>query len=195
MQQTSEVTQLLLRLREGDRSVIDQLTPLLYDQLRRLAQAMFRQERSNHTLQPTALINEAYIRLVDQERTDFETRAHFLRLAARVMRQVLVDHARSNRAAKRGGGAKVQFDEGFAPALQASSSILALNDALDDLGRLSPRKAQAIDLRYFGGLSNAEIAEVLGISVPTLVRDLRMAEAWLSRYLTSPGQASAATAP
>ncbi len=185
MNSAGDITRLLLNLQDGDRSVLDRLTPLVYDELRRLAISVFRRERSDHTLQPTALVNEAYIRLVNQEQASISTRVHFMGIAARVMRQVLVDHSRSRQAAKRGsGGVKVELDESQHSSQSSAPGMIEVNDALNDLARLDVRKARVIELRYFGGLSGEEISEVLGISTATVTRELRMGQAWLSSYLT-----------
>ena len=197
MSAQSEVTQLLLsRLQSGDRSALDQLTPLLYDELRRLAAAMLRRERPGHTLQPTAIVHEAFLKLVNQESLTIADRAHFLALAARIMRQVLVDASRARLTAKRGGDqAKVELREEIIPAAnepQADNDVMALHQALDQLAALQPRKAQIIEMRYFGGLTGEEIAQVLSIGTATVNRDLRMAEAWLARELR--GSAGKSTA-
>jgi len=181
----SDITRLLLNLQDGDQSVLERLTPLLYDELRRLAKSVFRQERHNHTLQPTALVNEAYLRLVNQDQANFSTRVHFLAIAARVMRQVLVDHSRVRQAAKRGsGGVKIELDENQHGVFSGSTAFIDLNDGLNDLARLDARKARVIELRYFSGLNGDEISETLGISTATVTRELRMGQAWLSRYLS-----------
>ena len=197
MSAQSEVTQLLLsRLQSGDRSALDQLTPLLYDELRRLAAAMLRRERPGHTLQPTAIVHEAFLKLVNQESLTIADRAHFLALAARIMRQVLVDASRARLTAKRGGDqAKVELREEIIPAAnepQADNDVMALHQALDQLAALQPRKAQIIEMRYFGALTGEEIAQVLSIGTATVNRDLRMAEAWLARELR--GSAGKSTA-
>lgn len=180
MQPASEVTQLLLSAQAGDRSALDRLTPMLYDELRRLARSLFRRERSDHTIQPTALVHEAYLRLVDQGEAGGRTRAEFLQIAARVMRQVLVDHARQRSAAKRGGGAaKVGFDEQVHLAPAPAAGILALHEAVEEMALLDRRKAEMIELKYFGGLTGEEIATTCGVSPATVARELRMAQAWL----------------
>ncbi len=180
----SEVTQLLLSLQNGERSALDQLAPLLYGELRRIAASMFRSERPGHTLQPTAVVNEAWMRLLKQDQVHFTTRAHFFGAASRLMRQILVDYARSHQAGRRGGGeVRLALDEKIHASLEKEPGILALHEALDELGRLDEVKARAIELRYFGGLTGEEIAEVLGISTATVTRNLRMAEAWLAREL------------
>ena len=181
-----DITLLLQKHQEGDSDALGRLTPLLYAELHRLAAAIFRRERPDHTLQPTALVNEAYLRMVDQSQSQFSTRAHFLAIAGRVMRQVLVDHARSRRAAKRGSGApNIELDERLHGVDGTDASVLSLHEALEDLRRLDPRKAEVIELRYFGGLTGEEMAEYLRVSTATVARDLRMAQAWLTQQLTS----------
>lgn len=182
-----QTTQLLIRLEEGDESALEQLLPLVYAELRRLAGGLLRHERAGHTLQATALVHEAYLRLAGSGPVSAKSRAHFLGVAARVMRQVLVDHARARRAEKRGGGEiAVPLDEGLAKADEKSQALLALDDALKDLATLDKRKADVIEMRYFGGLSGEEISEALGISLSTVTRDLRMAESWLAQHMGAP---------
>ena len=186
MAHQGDVTSLLLRLQQGDASVLERLPPLLYEELRRLADSLFRRERPNHTLQPTAVVHEAYMRLVDGKQITFHTRAEFFAIAARVMRQVLVDHSRARGAQKRGGGeVRVALDEQFHGLSTQEPSFLALHDALNDLAKLDERKARIIELRYFGGLTGQEIADMLEVGTATVTRDLRMAEAWLARALTT----------
>ena len=179
-----EVTRLLANLQAGDQSAVDQLAPLLYAELRRLAGGLFQHERPDHTLQPTALVHEAYLKMVGQTAPGWQTRANFLGVAARVMRQILVDHARSHRAAKRGGGGQeVEFSEALEYGEQTAPAVVALHDALDELSRLDARKAQVVELRYFGGMTGEEIAEFLGASPATVARDLRVAQSWLSQRM------------
>ncbi len=181
-----QVTQLLVDWKNGNKQALDLLTPLVYDELRRLAEGYLRDERMAATLQPTALVHEAYLRLVAQNMPDWESRSHFFGVAAHLMRQILVDNARKHRSAKRGGGAaKVQLDEavGFAPA--KSSDVIALDDALKLLEEFDPRKCKVVELRFFGGLSVEETAKALEISVATVGREQRMAEAWLHREMTT----------
>lgn len=179
-----EVTQLLLAWRNGDQQALTRLTPLVYDELRRLAAHYLRRERTDHTLQATALVNEAYLLLIGQQHRDWQNRAHFMAIAAHLMRNILVDHARTHAAAKRGRGAEaLPLDEALAAPGQAKPDVLALNEALNDLAKHDERKCRIIELRYFGGLSMDEIAEVTGLSIATLRRDLRMAEAWLGRQI------------
>lgn len=180
-----EVTQLLQRWRAGDESALDALLPLLYDELRRLADGYLRAEHAGHTLQATALVHEAYLRLAGVD-VAWEDRVHFLALAARAMRRVLVDHARAGRRVKRGGdAARVTFDEALLVSAQPSADMVELDDALDRLAALDERKAKVIELHFFGGLTYAEAAAALGISPATVDRDLRAAKAWLYRELRS----------
>jgi RNA polymerase sigma-70 factor (ECF subfamily) len=184
MESESQVTRLLVAWREGDKQALDLLTSVVYDELRKLAERYLRDERAAATLQPTALVHEAYVRLVAQEMPDWQSRSHFFGVAAHLMRQILVDNARRHRSAKRGSGApKAMLDEamGFAPA--QSGDVLALNDALSALEAVDPRKCKVIELRYFGGFSVEETARALDVSVATIGREQRMAEAWLHREL------------
>ena len=167
---------------------MDLLTPLVYNELRRLAERYLRNERSAATLQPTALVHEAYLRLVAQSMPDWESRAHFFGVAAHLMRQILVDHARKHRSAKRGSGAeKLSIDEIVGLGAEKPGDIIALDDALKTLADLDERKAKVIELRFFGGLSVEETAAALGVSAATLGREQRMAEAWLHRELSNEG--------
>ena len=180
------VTQLLLRWREGEEEALEELMPLVYEELRRLARLKMRDERRDHTLQPTALVHEAFERLVDL-RLEWQDRAHFLSMAARLMRRILVDHARAHRAAKRGQGAvKVSLHEGDAAA-EPCFEILGLNEALERLQQQDARPSRVIELHYFGGLSYREIAEALRLSEATVDRDMRFARAWLLRELENGG--------
>ena len=182
-----DVTQLLAQWREGDLAALDAATRMVYAELRKIAESYLRKERAEHTLQPTALINEAYLRLVKEERPSFDNRKKFFAFAARLMRQVLVDHARSAGAVKRGGDvARVPLNEAVDFAPDRACEFLALNQALDGLARLSPRKAEVIELRYFAGLNVEETAEVLDVSIATVSREQRMAEAWLSQAMEAP---------
>lgn len=179
-----KVTQLLLAWRNGDTQALDRLTPLVYDELRRLAARYLRHERQGHSLQATALVNEAYLQLIGQQPIDWQSRAHFIGIAARLMRNILVDHARARAAAKRGQGADaLPLDEAKAVAHPTTPDLLALDDAMQDLAKFDERKSRMIELRYFGGLSMEEIAEVTNLSAATIRRDLRMAEAWLGRQM------------
>ena len=179
-----DVTLLLRNLEFGDTSAVERLTSLVYDELRRLAGGILRRERPGHTLQATALVHEAYMKLVGQTKVSWQSRSHFLAIAARLMRQILVDHSRIHNAAKRGSGTpKVALEEALARADERPMEIIALDDALKTLQQLDARKAKVIELKYFGGLTGEEIAEVLEISTATVARELRMAQAWLAREL------------
>jgi RNA polymerase sigma-70 factor (ECF subfamily) len=183
-----DITQLLRQSRAGDRAAVDQVIPLAYDELRRLAGAYLRNQAPGHTLQPTALVHEAYLRLTDRSQPDWKDRAHFFSLAATIMRQILVDHARSKGAVKRGGAyAQVEFKETLNYSDEKASDLVILDDALKGLAAFDERKARTLELRYFGGLSVEETAEVLGTSAPTVGRDTRYAEAWLRRKLKGAG--------
>lgn len=180
-----EVTQLLIDWSQGDRAALDRLMPLVYDELRRLAHHYMSRERPGHTLQTTALVNEVYLRLVDQKSVSWQNRAHFFGIAARLMRQILVDHARKNGYAKRGGGArKVTLEESAVLSPEQAADLVALDEALESLAATDPRKCQVVELRYFGGLKVDEIAEVLKVSPVTVMRDWSMAKAWLLREIS-----------
>ena len=176
-----EVTRLLVRLTDGDRGVLDDLLPVVYGELRRLAASYLRKERVGHTLQPTALVHEAYMRLVDQTQVQWQNRAHFFGVAAQMMRRILVDHARAHEAEKRGGEfQKLSLDENLdASGGERDVNLVALDDALNRLAGMDPQKSKIVELRFFGGLSVEETAEVLGVSAPTVKRQWRMAKAWL----------------
>jgi RNA polymerase sigma factor (TIGR02999 family) len=179
-----EITRLLNKWADGDEGAGDALTPLVYDELRRLAARIFRSERSGHTLQPTALVHEAYARLVDVE-VSWQDRAHFYSLAARMMRRLLVNHANARNAQKRGAGAvRVTLNESRTPGPDADADLLELDEALTALAEIDARKAELIQLQYFGGLSFREMEEVTGLSSSTLDRDLRLARAWLKDQLS-----------
>jgi len=179
-----EVTQILQDWKNGDEQAIARLTPIVYDELRRLAAHYLRDEHAADTFQPTALVHEAYLRLVAQNMPDWECRSHFFGVAAHLMRQILVDHARKHRSAKRGDGAPViTLDERLSVPLQKNDDVLALDDALTSLAASDERKAKVIELRYFAGLSVEETAQALGVSVATIGREQRLAEAWLHREL------------
>jgi RNA polymerase sigma factor (TIGR02999 family) len=180
------VTQLLLAWRDGEQSALGELMPLVQGELRRLAGRFLRQERPGHTLQPTALVNEAYLRLVDVRHLRWQNRAHFFAISARLMRQILVDFARERNAQKRGGGnAPVNLDEALIIGQQPDEDLVALDDALCALAEIDPRKSQVVDLRFFGGLNIEETAEVLKVSPETVKRDWRMARSWLRRRLAA----------
>jgi RNA polymerase sigma factor (TIGR02999 family) len=188
MPSPQDVTALLLDWSRGDRGALDQLLPLVYAELRRIAARQLRAERVGHTLQPTALVHEVYLRIVDQRRVDWQNRAHFFGVAAQVMRRILVDHARRRKAGKRGEGAPcVSIDD--ARELPASNEIpiLALDHALDRLQKIDPELARVVELRAFAGLTIEEAAHVLEVSPSTAKRDWRTAKAWLSRELGSGG--------
>ena len=179
------VTELLLAWGSGDRAALDQLVPIIHEELRRLARLQMRAERDNHTLQTTALVNEAFLRLVDLRRIRWQDRAHFLALSARLMRRILVDHARSRNYQKRGGGAaNVTLDEALIASEERGPDLVALDDALEDLARVDARKSQVVELRFFGGLSVEETAHALKISPETVTRDWRLAKVWLLREIS-----------
>ncbi len=183
---TSDVTQLLVDWSNGDQGAMDRLMPVVYDELHGLAARYLRKERQGHTLQTTALVNEAYLRLIDQTRVEWRNSLHFYALAAQMMRRILVDHARSHRYKKRGGGApKIPLDEAPQISIERAPDFVAIDDALKELAELDPELASIVELRFFGGFKNQEIAQHLGLSVPTIVRRWRVAKAWLYRYLTS----------
>jgi RNA polymerase sigma factor (TIGR02999 family) len=178
------VSDLLRAWRHGDLQARDRLVPLVYADLKRRAVAYLRQERRDHTIQPTALVNEAYLRLVRCERIAWQNRAHFFGVAARLMRRILIDHARERRALKRQGAAvRIALHDGIAASLPIECEVLLLNNALDDLMRLDPRQAQIVELRYFGGLSEQEVASVLAVSRATVTREWQIARTWLYRRI------------
>lgn len=184
---TQEVTQLLAKLSGGDRSALDDLLPLVYDELRRLADRYLRRERSDHTLQATALVNEAYLRLVDQN-VPWQNRAHFFGVAAEMMRRILVDYARERKAAKRGsGGIKLSLDEAINMSDERATDLIALDEALTALAQFDPQKSRIVELRFFAGLSIEETARVLGIGTATVIRQWRMAKAWLYHEVSREG--------
>ena len=180
-----EITQLLLAWGDGDESALAALTPLVYKELRRRAHHYMSGERAGHTLQTTALVNEAYLRLVGSRNVRWQNRAHFFAVSAELMRRILVDFARSRGYQKRGGGARhVELDEAAVVAGDRGAEMVALDEALRALAELDPRQARVVELRYFGGLSDAEIAEVLKVSVGTVRRDWTLARAWLNLELS-----------
>lgn len=180
-----EITQLLAEWSDGNQSALDELYPLVYDELHRLARRYMSRERQDHTLQTTALINEAYVRLVDQKNVHWANRSHFFAISAQIMRRILIDHARRHAYAKRGGGAQqVSLDEAATVSRAAGAELLRLDEALKSLSQMDPRRSQVVELRYFGGLNNEEIAGVLNISENTVTRDWNMARAWLHQQLS-----------
>lgn len=182
MSDTHEVTLLLAEWAKGNQQALNDLTPLVYRELRQLAAGYLRKERQGHTLQPTALVHEAYVRLVDQTNPTWQSRSHFFGVAARLMRQILVDHARRKHAGKR-AGIKVPLDQAVSFEQGRSRDLLALGSGLEALEKFDARKCKAVELRYFGGLSMEEIAQTLDVSTITVRRDLRMAEAWLQKEM------------
>lgn len=190
MQKAESVTQLLVKWGSGDEKALDKLMPLVYSELRRLASNYLRRERQNHTLQPTALVNEAYLKLIDQKSARWQNRAQFYGVAAQLMRRILVDHARQHRAAKRGGSDQERLSITSAGHLGAKQlatepaiDLLALHEALEELAIIDPQQSRIVELKFFGGLSIEETAEVLGIGHATVERDWKMARAWLRRKL------------
>jgi RNA polymerase sigma factor (TIGR02999 family) len=179
-----DVTQLLAKVREGDQSALDALLPLLYDELRRIAVRHLKRERRGHTLQPTALVHEAYLRLVQQREPAWQSRAHFLNAAAQVMRRILVDYARARQTDKRAGvQAQVALEDALMTPDRRDLDLVALDDALLALAARDPRQSRIVELRYFGGLTTEEIAEVLGVSVATVAREWAVARLWLCREI------------
>ena len=184
-----EATKLLLAWGQGDQGALERLVPLVHDELNRIARRCMAGERVGHSLQATALVNEAYLRLIDVSHVDWQNRAHFLAVSARLMRRILVDHARSRNYEKRGGGAqKVSFDEGLVVSLEPGQDLVALHDALTALAKVDPRKSQVVELRFFGGLSVEETADALHVSTDTVTRDWKLARVWLLRELRGGAQ-------
>jgi RNA polymerase sigma factor (TIGR02999 family) len=179
-----DVTYLLIQLSEGNRQVTDEIFPLIYDELKRIAGGYLRHEREEHTLQPTALVHEAYLKLIDQTRVSWQNRAHFLGVAAQAMRRILVDHARARAAEKRFGQLdKLQLDENIDQAVELNQELVELDAALDSLAKIDPPLAKLVELRFFGALTFEETAEVMGVSVRTAKRHWQLARAWLHRNL------------
>jgi RNA polymerase sigma-70 factor (ECF subfamily) len=179
-----QVTKLLKDWSEGDQSAADELMPLVMDELRRVAHNYMRREKAGHTLQTSALVNEAYVRLVDQNQIQWESRIHFFGIAARLMRQILVDQARRRNVAKRGGGTiRVSLNEATAVAQQQAANVVALDDALKNLESIDPRQSRIVELRFFGGMSIEETAETLKVSPGTVMRDWAFARAWLRKEM------------
>ena len=185
MQPVEGVTQLLIRWSDGDETALESLMPLVYGELRRLANNYLRSERPGHTLQPTALVNEAYLRLVDQKNSRWQNRAHFYGIAAKLMRRILIDHARLKYAEKRGGAGQQRLSITSAEGLAAKTDfdVLALHEALEELDALDPQQSRIVELKFFGGLSIEETAEVMRLGHATVERDWKMARAWLRRKL------------
>lgn len=184
MEQGGEITVLLKQVSRGDKEASSRLMPLLYDELRKIAAAYFRRERLDHTLQPTALVHEAYLRLIDQRDVQWQNRKHFFGIAAQIMRRILLDHARSHVAAKRGGMVpRVTFDEAVLGAAQQWGDVIAVDEALTRLSKFDAQQERIVELRFFGGLSMEETADVLRVSPATVKRDWAMAKAWLAREL------------
>jgi len=180
----TDVTRILLDWRNGDDGALERLTPIIYEDLLRLARARLKREYGECTLQPTALVHEAYLRLADQTKLQVESRAHFYAVAANVMRRVLIDHARKRKADKRGGGLKFTLKTGMDFADGRGPDSLILDEALRKLAEFDERKSRAIEMKFYGGMTSEEIALVLGISVPTVGRDLRLGQAWLRREMS-----------
>jgi len=182
---SQSITQLLIEWRDGDQTALDRLIPLVHQELRRLAHHYLKQERREHTLQTTALVNEAYLKLVDHKGMHWQNRAHFFAVAAQAMRRILVDHARTRDALKRGGRlAMTNLDEAATVADTQAAELLALNDALDQLAHLDARKSRIVELRYFGGMTLEETAEVVGLSPTTVNREWKSAKTWLLKTMS-----------
>jgi len=182
----NQITEQLIAWSKGDEAALERLIPAVYQELRRMADHYLRGEDSGHSLQPTALVHEAYLRLIDQTKVEWQNRAHFFGVAAQMMRRILIDHAKAKHRVKRGGTAvKVMLDENANFTHERASELLALDDALQRLARMDERKSRIVELRYFGGLTVEETAQVLGISDKTVMRDWNLAKAWLYRELTN----------
>lgn len=187
---TPQVTQLLIAWGEGDQTARDQLMSLVYEELHRLAHRYMKRESPGHTLQTSALVNEAFVRLVDQKNVRWQNRAHFFGIAAQMMRRILVDYARSRNYAKRGGGGvQISLDEALIVSEARSAEVVSVHEALERLAEFDPRKSQLVELRFFGGLSIDETAEVLRVSPGTVMRDWTLTKAWLRREISSDGSA------
>ena len=186
---STEVTQLLIAWSDGNEDALAQLMPLVYKELHRLAHRHLGRERAGHTLQTTALVHEAYMRLIDQNEVQWQNRAHFFAIAAQTMRRILVEYARARHYAKRGGGAQqVSLDEAMVVSQERVAEVVALDEALQSLAKFDQRKSQMVELRFFGGLSKEETAEVLGVSPGTVMRDWTLAKTWLQREINKRGQ-------
>ncbi|HYW45406.1 MAG TPA: sigma-70 family RNA polymerase sigma factor [Bryobacteraceae bacterium] len=181
----ADATTLLLAWRQGDEAALEQLIPLVYQALRRMAHRYMAGQRAGHTLQTTALVHETYLQLVDYRQVRWQDRSHFLAVSATLMRRILVDYARSRNAGKRGGAERpLSFDENLTFSPAASANLVALDDALQALGEIDPRKSKVVELKFFGGLDTREIAAALGVSEPTVLRDWKLAKVWLLREVT-----------
>ncbi len=188
MAEKSDVTRLLDRMREGDSEASEAIIPLLYEELRAIAAQCLKTERRGHTLQPTALVHEAFLKLVDQKNADYRSRGHFMAIAAMVMRRILVSHAEKRSAAKRGGGAaRVPLDEGLGASGEKGVDLVALDEAMNKLARRDPRKAKVVEQRFFAGIEMSQIAENLGVSLSTVKRDWEYARTWLMREIEGGG--------
>lgn len=182
---SNEITLLLLQWSRGDRAALDELMPVIYQELRKLARGYLRRERDDHSLQPTALINEAYLRLIKHDFPEWQSRRHFFGVAAQLMRQILVEHARTHATDKRGGGvAELPLDEAWLYSGEKAEEVVALDDALIALAKFDERKVRIIELRYFGGMSLEETAAALGLSIATIGHETRLARAWLHREMS-----------
>jgi len=179
-----QVTELLQNWKQGDEKSLHDLLPLVYNELRRLAHYHLQSERSDHTLQSTALVHEAYMRMMGQQPAQFQNRAHFIAIASRLMRQVLVDYARERRAGKRDGGCRIAFEFAEALPVKGDAELLALDDALDELSRIDERQAKIVEMKFFGGLSAPDISQILGLSRITVDRDWATARVWLHRQMS-----------
>lgn len=183
---TDEITQQLIAWSNGDAAALERLIPVVYQELRRMADQYLRREDVGHSLQPTALVHEAYLRLIDQTKVEWKNRAQFFGVAAQMMRRILIDHAKTKHRLKRGGTAiKVLLDENVNISQERAAELIALDDALQELAQMDERKSRIVELRYFGGLSVDETAEVLGVSDKTVMRDWNLAKAWLYQQLTN----------
>jgi RNA polymerase sigma-70 factor (ECF subfamily) len=181
---TTDVTRLLINWGNGDQAALDELIPLVYDELRRLAGRYMRRESQDHTLQTSALVNEAYMRLVDQKSVQWQNRAQFFGVAAQLMRRILVDHARTRSRAKRGGGIQMVLLTDQSVMSNEAAEVVALDEALRNLAEMDPRKSQIVEMKFFGGLTNDEVAEVLKVTSRTIEREWRKAKAWLHRAIS-----------
>ena len=184
MQPSNEITELLVAWSGGDKKALDELMQIVYEELRRLAHRQLAKERRGHTLQTTALVNEAYLKLVDQKRVKWQGRSHFFALSSQLMRRILVDYARSRQYAKRGGGkSALPLDEALIVAPERASEMIALDEALTELAKHDERKARIVELRFFSGMSIDETSELLGVSPGTVMKDWTLAKAWLQREM------------